>query len=323
MLRSIVKLTLLFLSIFVTHAAYAEQGFDHWLESFQLRAEQEGLTSQLVQNALYGVEFLPNVIALDQKQPEKSVTFVRYAHNILDSARVQTGRRLYTMHRAHLERIAEEYGVQAKYIVALWGIETNFGANTGSTSTLSALATLAYEGRRAEFFENELKQALRIIDQGHITPDEMIGSWAGAMGQCQFMPSSFMKFAIDGDGDGRKDIWNDLDDVFASIANYLSESGWKSGELWGREVIRPAKVYEAWIGLGHARTLTEWASLGFRMKNGSALPKRNDLKASLIMPDGLGGRAFLVYDNYRVLMDWNRSTYFATTVGLLADQIGM
>ncbi len=323
MLRSIMKSTLLFLSIFVSHAAYAEQGFDLWLESFQLRAEQEGLTSQLVQNALSGIEFLPNVIALDQKQPEKSVTFVRYASNILNSARVQTGRRLYTMHRAHLERIAEEYGVQAKYIVALWGIETSFGANIGSTSTLSALATLAYEGRRAEFFQNELEQALRIIDQGHITPDAMIGSWAGAMGQCQFMPSSFMKFAIDGDGDGRKDIWNDLDDVFASIANYLSESGWKSGELWGREVIRPVKVYEAWIGLDRTRTLTEWGSLGFRMKGGGALPKRNDIKASLIMPDGLGGRAFLVYDNYRVLMDWNRSTYFATTVGLLADQIGM
>lgn len=303
--------------------ARAEAGFEAWRARFEADIQGEGLTSGVVQEALDSATFLPRVIELDQKQPESTVTFARYAERILSPDRIQRGRALYRQHQRLLERIAGEYGVPARYIVALWGIETNYGANTGGTEIISALATLAYEGRRADFFRQELVQALRVLDQGHISVHEMKGSWAGAMGQCQFMPSSFMRFAVDGNGDGRRDIWNSLPDVFASTANYLAQSGWKSGEHWGREVRLPARARPDWVGLDTQRPLSEWARLGVLLRDGSALPARDDLDASLVQPDGPGGRAFLVYDNYRVVMKWNRSTYFATTVGLLADRLGI
>ncbi len=301
----------------------ADTGFDAWRARFRNEIQGEGLTSGVVLNALASAEFLPRVIELDRKQPEGSTTFARYADRILSPDRVQRGRELYNQHRPLLERIAGEYGVPARYIVALWGIETNYGANTGGTEVISALATLAYEGRRADFFRGELVQALRVLDQGHIAAADMTGSWAGAMGQCQFMPSSFMRFAVDGNGDGQRDIWTSLPDVFASTANYLAQNGWKSDENWGREVRLPARARAEWSGVDKRRPLSEWARLGVRLRDGSALPARTDLDASLVQPDGPGGRAFLVYDNYRVIMKWNRSTYFATTVGLLADRLGM
>ena len=300
-----------------------ETGFAQWRDRFSREIEAQGLSSITVQRALAQTEFLPNVIRLDRKQPEKSILFDRYVQNILTPARIQRGQELYQQHRRLLERIESEYGVAGKYIVALWGIETNYGQNTGKTDTLSALATLAYEGRRADFFRTELVHALRILDRGDTTVETLRGSWAGAMGQCQFMPSSFTKFAVDADGDGRRDIWGTLPDVFASTANYLAQSGWKTGEYWGREVRTPASIPEDWVGLESRRPLAEWARLGFRLIDGRPIPARTDMEASLVRPDGAEGRSFLVYDNYRVFMNWNRSTYFATTVGLLADRIAM
>jgi membrane-bound lytic murein transglycosylase B len=303
--------------------AHAGTGFDAWRTDFRQEAKDQGLTSRGVEQALAQMEFLPEVIELDRKQPEGSITFSRYVSRTVSDDRVAKGRELLSRHRTTLEKVAREYGVPAKYIVALWGIETSFGQNTGNTDVVSALATLAYEGRRADFFRDELLKALRIIQEGHVTAYDMTGSWAGAMGQCQFMPSSFLSFAQDGDGDGHKDIWNSLPDVFASAANYLAESGWREDEAWGREVRVPNSVREDWIGLETRRPLGEWSRLGVRLRNGDSLPQRNNMVASLVMPDGIGGRGFLVYDNYRVIMKWNRSTYFATSVGLLADRIGM
>jgi membrane-bound lytic murein transglycosylase B len=210
--------------------------------------------------------------------------------------------------------------VQPRFIVALWGIETSYGSYTGDFSVIAALATLAYEGRRAAFFRQELLQALRIIDQGDITADRMIGSWAGAMGQSQFMPSSYVAHAVDYDGDGRRDIWGSLPDVFASIAKYLAAAGWNDRHTWGREVRLPGDLAGELAGLEVTKPLPEWQGLGIRRAGGEDLPMVA-LDASLVRTDDGQGPAYLVYRNFRVLMAWNRSTYFALTVGQLADLI--
>jgi membrane-bound lytic murein transglycosylase B len=206
-------------------------------------------------------------------------------------------------------------------IVALWGVETDFGRLPGNFSIVNSLATLAYEGRRADLFRGELLEALRILDDGDVTVRAMRGSWAGAMGQVQFMPSTFRRYAVDFNGDGKRDIWNSRADALASAANYLAQIGWVKRQSWGREVAVPAALNRDLIGLEQRKTLAEWHKLGVRRKDGGDLPKF-DLTASLIQPSNSNGRAFLVYDNFRVIMQWNRSTYFGTAVGLLADGIG-
>ena len=219
-----------------------------------------------------------------------------------------------------LDRVAADYGVQPRFIVALWGIESNYGSFTGEFPVIGALATLAYEGRRAAFFRKELLQALRIVDQGDVAPAQMMGSWAGAMGQSQFMPSSYLARAVDYDGDGRRDIWTTPPDVFASIANYLAKAGWNDRHTWGRQVQIADHVKADAAGLEVVRPLPEWQALGVRTSNGDALPMVA-LDASLLRMDDDDGPAYLVYNNFRVLMAWNRSTYFALTVGELADLI--
>jgi membrane-bound lytic murein transglycosylase B len=226
--------------------------------------------------------------------------------------------------------------VQPRFIVALWGIETNFGQNQGGFSVVQALATLAYEGRRSAYFRGELFNALRILDADHIKPAAMIGSWAGAMGQSQFMPSSFLKFAVDYDGDGKRDIWNTRADVFASAANYLKKSGWRDDQTWGREVKLPANFApqlkalmptepppgcRALRFISERKPLTEWHQMGIRRSDGGPLPHRADLLASLAVPEGEQGPALLVYENFRTTLKWNCSILFATAVGMLADHI--
>ena len=220
-----------------------------------------------------------------------------------------------------LERIAAKYGVQARFIVALWGTETNYGGYTGNFSVPRSLATLAYDGRRAEFFRKELLNALKIIDAGHITLADMDGSWAGAMGQCQFMPTSFLKYAVDYDGDGKKDIWGTRADIFASIANYLSSVGWDPETTWGREVQVPPGFDRKYADYDLKYTIQQWQDAGVRSLGGGDLPlKRGDLQASLVFPGG-GDRVVMLYDNYRTILDWNKSSYFATAVGTLSDRI--
>ena len=186
---------------------------------------------------------------------------------------------------------------------------------------IASLATLAYDGRRSAYFRGELLQALIILNEGHITADAMVGSWAGAMGQSQFMPSSFLNFAVDFDGDNRRDIWTTKADVFASAANYLARSGWRDDQTWGREVRLPAGFELALADLDVVKRLSEWQALGVRRADGGDLPAR-DLKASVVLPGGEGGPAFVIYDNYRTILKWNRSSYFAVSVGYLADLIG-
>ncbi len=204
------------------------------------------------------------------------------------------------------------------------GVESNFGKLTGGYNVIDALTTLAYDGRREDFFRKEAMAALTILDQGHITASKMKGSWAGAMGQCQFMPSSFLNFAVDGNGDGKKDIWNNKEDVFASAANYLSQSGWDDNYTWGRQVHVPKGLSSSLLGRSkeNAKSLQQWNELGVRRLNGNVLPVLDeDIDAWLIMPDDENGRAYLIYNNYQVLMKWNRSYYFGLAVSHLADKL--
>lgn len=297
-------------------------GFAEWLSAFKEEARQSGISNEIFDDAFANVEPLERVLELDRKQPESTLTFERYLANALPPVRIERANEKMSEHGPLLREIGEKYGVPPRYIVALWGMETDFGDNTGSFSVIESLATLAYDGRRSDFFRKELLNALRILQEGHITASAMDGSWAGAMGQCQFMPSSFLNFAEDHDGDGRRDIWQTQEDVFASIANYLSKSGWNAEEGWGREVDLPAGFDTSLADIAQARPLAEWRRLGVRKPGGGDLPG-GDRQASLIFPsDRERQQAYLVYSNYKVLLKWNRSRYFATAVGMLADQIG-
>ncbi len=204
--------------------------------------------------------------------------------------------------------------------MALWGIETNYGEHSGSFPVIQSLVTLAYDERRGPYFRRELFDALRVLDAGHIPLERMKGSWAGAMGQCQFMPSSFRRFAVDAEGNHRIDIWDSVPDVLASTANYLASAGWKDDQTWGRPVRLPKNFDFSLAGLDTRLPLSRWQALGVRRSNGRALPRRN-LEASLIAPEGPEGPAYLVYDNFRVLLAWNRSKSFAVAVGTLADRV--
>lgn len=307
-------------------AAVDERGFSQWLAEFRRDAAGQGISERTLDAALGQVTLQPRVLELDRAQPERRLTWPEYFQRVINEQRVRDGQAMYARHRETLEEIGRTYGVQPRFIVALWGLETSYGRNTGGFEVVDALATLAYEGRRAAFFRGELLKALKIIDQGHIGVREMRGSWAGAMGQNQFMPSSFVNFAVDHDRDGRTDIWRSLPDVFASAANYLAKSGWNVDETWGRRVQAPRGIDPSITGLDVKKSLQEWAALGVRAADGGALPAV-DMQASLVYPGATpdnrtNGDAYLVYDNYRVIMRWNRSTYFATTVGILADRIG-
>ena len=271
--------------------------------------------------ALKGVKLIPRVVELDRKQPEFTLTFRQYMDRVVPQGRVDKGRQKLRENRALLQQISGKYGVPPQFIVAFWGIETDFGRITGGFSVISALVTLAYDGRRSTYFRGELMNALKIIDGGHITAKAMVGSWAGAMGQPQFMPSSFLSFAVDHDGDGRKDIWKNVADVFASAGNYLARSGWKGDQTWGRPIRLPKGFDQTLAGHGTRKLISEWQKLGVRRADGTDLPTR-DLKASVVLTEGPGSAAYLAYNNFRTILKWNRSNFFAIAVGSLADRIG-
>ncbi len=317
-LGSIVALVLVWLT---EPALAATPSFDAWLDGLRRQALEQGIAAATLDAALTGVAPIPRVIELDRRQPEGRFTFQEYSQRVLSASRIERGRELYREHKGLLEQVARDYGVQAPVIVALWGVESSYGAYHGDFPVIAALATLAYDGRRAAFFRAELLHALKIVDQGDVTAARMSGSWAGAMGQSQFMPSSYQAYAVDYDHDGRRDIWTTLPDVFASIANYLAKAGWNDRYTWGREVRLPPTIDGSLAGLQQPKPLPEWQALGVRRADGTDLPVAS-VSASLVRTDEGQGPAYLVYDNFRVLMAWNRSTYFALTVGQLADLIG-
>lgn len=303
-------------------ASASTQPFDQWLGGVRKEAKSRGVSDRTLDAAFAGVAPIPRVIELDRNQPEFKLKFDEYMARVVTPGRIATGQRLLDEHARLLDEIEARYRVQKRFIVALWGIETDFGRITGGFPVIAALATLAYDGRRSEFFRRELMLALDILQQGHIAPAAMKGSWAGAMGQNQFMPSSFHRFAVDHDGDGHKDIWGTLPDVFASIARYLSESGWRDDLTWGREVQLPKDFDRSLIGLETRKPLSDWQDLGVRSDDGGTLPGR-DIKASIVEVVERSGRPrhFAAYEDFNVILKWNRSTYFAVAVGTLADAL--
>jgi membrane-bound lytic murein transglycosylase B len=313
----------------------ARAKFDTWVKGVYEEGLTRGIKKATLDAALIGLSPIKRVIQLDRKQPEFTQTFRQYINKRASAWRISKGRENLSRHGKLLKEIGSKYGVQPRFIVALWGIETSFGRATGGFSVIRALATLAYDGRRSAYFRRELFNALNIIDAGHIAADAMKGSWAGAMGQNQFMPSSFLNFAVDYDRDGRRDIWTTQADVFASSANYLKRSGWRGDQTWGREVRlsndlktktdtlmprTPPKGCRALRKLSVAKTLPEWAKLGVTRTDGKPLPAR-PLMASLVLPEGPEGPALLVYSNFRATLRWNCSISFAAAVGILADRL--
>ncbi len=305
----------------VCHATSGEEKFSAWLKDFRTEARDAGISQQTLEEALATIK-APRleVVDLDRKQPEFTQSLEAYLAARVSDKRIAEGRQMLRRYPTWLGRVESRHRVQRRFIVALWGIESSYGSNTGSFPVIEALVALAYDGRRSAYFRQELLEALRIVDAGHIPLSDMKGSWAGAMGQCQFMPSSFQRFAVDADGDGRRDIWDSVPDVFASTANYLAESGWKDDQTWGRPVRLPKDFDRSLAGLETRLPLSRWQALGVRRSNGRTLPGRN-LEASLLIPDGPEGPAFLVYHNFRVLLRWNRSISFAVAVGTLSEQI--
>jgi len=294
--------------------------FSGWLDEVRAEARGAGIGEATLARALDGLEPIERVIELDRRQIETRIDFRTYRERVLSSERIERGQALLREHRALLARIADDYGVQPRFIVALWGIESTYGSYDGSFPVIAALATLAWDGRRAAFFRSELLHALRILDAGDIALEDMTGSWAGAMGQSQFMPSSYHHHAVDYDGDGRRDIWNSVPDVLASIASYLADAGWTDRYTWGREVRVPSGFEDGVHGLDLQKPLARWQALGIRRADGRDLPAV-PIEASLLRTDDGAGPAYLVYHNFRVLLAWNRSTYFALTVGELSDRL--
>lgn len=294
------------------------QSFSQWLAGVRGDAIAQGIDTATVDRALGGVTYQASVVERDQSQPEFVRTFGEYLGNATSQERIRRGAQALAQYGALLNRIEAIYGVPPRYLVAIWAAESNFGDYQGRDPVIQALATRAYERRDRNGFRQQLIDAIRVLEQG-VPPTRLVGSWAGAMGQPQFMPSAYLAFAEDFDGNGFADIWESEADVFASIANYLSANGWRPGERWGREVSVPASFPWELSGLGNDRSLAQWAQLGVRNADGGPLPVA-DFDAALVLPSGHRGPAFLVYDNFDVLMSYNRAIFYALTIGHLADR---
>jgi len=283
-------------------------------------AMERGISQATTSRVLPTVRPLERVIRADRNQPEFVATFADYLGRRVTANRVATGRALLAEHADLLRSLTARYGVPAQYLVAFWGLESNFGGVLGNVPVFDALGTLACDQRRSDYFTTEFIHALSIVERGDVEPARMIGSWAGAMGQTQFMPSVYLEHAADGDGDGRVDIWASAPDALASAARFLAGLGWESGYRWGREVLLPQGFDYTRAGLREAQSLADWRALGIRDANGDSVPAL-DVRAALLVPAGSSGPAFLVYDNFRVIMRWNNSEFFALTIGHLADRI--
>ena len=305
--------------------------FGAWLDGVRAEAVQRGISAATIDRAFTGLEIEPVVVARDRAQPEQVQSLDAYLKQRLSRRTLASANAMHDKYQAVLKRVEARYGVPRETLVAIWGIESNFGQFTGSRPVITALATLAFDTRRPTLFRAELFHALTILDQGHITIDELKGSWAGAMGQPQFMPSSYLRHAVDFDEDGRADIWNTQADVFASIANYLKNAGWTKGERWGRQVRISRAVLDrierqvpmrtsgcrAVREMTQARPLSQWAKLGVLQANGRPLPTAA-MDASLVR--GVN-QHFLVYRNYHALIDYNCSNSYAISAGVLSDKV--
>ncbi|MBB5022089.1 membrane-bound lytic murein transglycosylase B [Desulfurispira natronophila] len=297
-----------------------DTSFEQCLNRLKSQAANQGFSPSLINDVFSQVNQREQLVKLDRSQAEFTETFWQYLQNRVTSQRVERGRELLQEHGPLLRRIAADYGVRPEYLLAFWGMETNYGTFFGNTPVFDALTTLACDGRREEFFSTQLMHALSIVQEGSVEPERMRGSWAGAMGHTQFMPSTFTAYAVDYDGNGRRDLWNSLPDAFASSANYLSSMGWRDGERWGREVYLPDNFDYSQADLGNRQPLSYWRQQGVTQVDGKPVANL-DMPAAVILPQGHQGPAFVVYHNFHLIMRWNRSVSFALAVGHLSDRI--
>lgn len=302
-----------------TEMAMENQAFTTWLQGFAARARAKGITNATLSNALDGLQLNQKIIDRDRNQAEFTKPIWEYLDSAASQNRITTGREMARKHRGILDQIEAQYGVDREYVLAIWGLESNFGSHRGKTPIIEALATLAYDARRGAFFEAQLIDALKIIQAGDIDPAHMLGSWAGAMGHTQFIPSSYLEYAQDFTGDGRRDIWaDDPSDALASTANYLAKHGWKKGHPWGIEVRLPDGFDYALAQRRIKRLPSTWAADGVRAAR--AIP---DLygPAAILLPAGASGPALMVFHNFKVIERYNAADAYVIGVGILGDQI--
>lgn len=298
--------------------------FEAYLEEMKARAMAEGVSAEAAQSALTGLVPNTRVMELDADQPEFTRPVWVYLANAVSERRIADGAAMRASWRGQVEGAARRYGVDPDVIIAIWGLETDYGGNLGGFNVIESLATLGWKGRRADFWRSELIAALKIVDAHDISASGMMGSWAGAMGHTQFMPSTFLVHARDGNGDGKRDIWTSLDDVFSSTANYLSAHGWKTGQPWGFEVKLPRSFAYETADITVERPLSHWIAQGVTRMNGATLSgpglAATD-SASILLPAGHRGAAFIVFNNFRTILKYNNSTSYGLAVGYLSDRI--
>ena len=320
-MNSLIFFKFLLFTVFIflfPFSSFAKPNFNEIVQQVSKEAEQEGISIKVINEFKKKSKFIKRVIELDKSQPEFKLTLDEYLNRVVTANRIKKANKKYRENKNLLTQISKYYGVQPRFIIALWGIETDFGRLTGGFSVISALTTLVYDGRRYSYFKKELISALKIVNAGHISINKMTGSWAGAMGQCQFMPSSFINYAADWDKDGSMDIWKSKSDVFASSSNYLKRVGWSDQMTWGRKVY--LGNYKEKIDTKSYNPLSFWSAKGILKEDKQKLPTAK-LKARLIIPEGYKKYGYLVYKNFDSLLNWNRSNYFAIAVGTLSDSI--
>jgi lytic murein transglycosylase len=299
--------------------ATLEQRFERWIDDVRATARAAGIAEATLREAFDGVQYLPRVVASDRAQPEFVRTVWDYLERTVTPQRIAQGQDRLRQHRAEIDAAAARHGVPPQILVAIWGMESNYGSHYGDIPTIDALATLGFEGRREDWARGQLLAALKILQNGDIDRAHMIGSWAGAMGQTQFLPSSFLAYAVDGDGDGRRDIWGSIADVMQSTANFLARSGWQRGQPWGAEVQLPPGFDVGRADAQLRQPSARWAEEGVRGVDGEPLPVFSD--GAVLLPAGARGPAFLVGPNFRAVLRYNNSTSYALAVGLLAQRL--
>ncbi|MFT4059808.1 MAG: lytic murein transglycosylase [Legionella sp.] len=301
------------------HVAFAQDNWNQWVANVRSEALSQGISPEIFDNAFRDIrEPSHQIKGLLRSQPEHRLTFMKYRSTRVDNYRIAIGRKEFKKNQAVLGDISKKYGVNPCFIVSFWGMETSYGTYMGNFPVIKALATLAYDSNRKEFFRKELFIALRILNEGHVSLADFKGEWAGASGQPQFLPSSWVRYAVDYDGDNRRDIWKSKPDVFASIANYMKQNGWQDGEPWAIQVKLPAKFDMTLEGKNTVKPVSEWSALGVRTEEGKELPYQN-LQASIVQP--YGGPTFMTFPNYKMILHYNNSIYYAGAIGYLADKI--
>lgn len=299
--------------------AAATQSWQHWVAEARQEALGQGIPASLFDEAFAGIrEPSRQIKSLARSQPEHRLTYNKYLSTRADSYRIAMGRKNYARNKVLLDEIGRQFGVDPCFIVSFWGMETSYGTYMGDFPVIKSLATLAYDSNRRDFFRKQLFLALHIVNDGHVSLGHFKGEWAGASGQPQFLPSSWVEYAVDYDKDGRKDIWESKPDVFASIANYMKKNGWQTGEPWAIHVKLPANFDKALEGKATVKPVSEWNAMGVRTIDGKALPEQN-LQASIVQPNG--GPVFLAYPNYKMILRYNNSIYYAGAIGYMADKI--